>query len=99
MRRALFVLLVGLVICDAAGLESLLLREPCISVADQTPDNACPATCFRCACGQPIVASPTTIAMVVTPVDVPVINPLPSMLLSGPPHDVLHVPKSISLSL
>jgi hypothetical protein len=67
-------------------------------VADQTPDNTCPATCFRCACGQPILAS-ATIAMAVTPVDIPMVEALPSMLLSGPPHDVLHVPKSLSLSL
>jgi len=94
----LFVLLVGLVICDAAGLESLLLREPCISVADQTPDNSCPATCFRCACGQPILAS-ATIVVTVAAIDIPVTEALPSTLLSGPPHDVLHVPKSLSLSI
>jgi hypothetical protein len=96
MRRVLFVMLVSLVMLDAAGLESFLFREPCVSVSDQTPDNGCPATCFRCSCGQPVVTTATPL-IIVTQIEVAGVEGLSSALLSFPPRDVLHVPKPASL--
>jgi len=97
VRRVLFAFIVGLLIFDATGLESLLLPERCESVADRAADNDCPATCARCACGQPSV--PSGVAVVaMTLVHESVFDTPSSAPLSGSPHDVLHIPKTTSLS-
>src|SRR5262245_45919281 len=95
LRRFLFALIVGLLITDAAGLEGFLLPEACASVADKAADNDCPATCARCACGQPVIASVAPV-MTTMPVHVSLVDEPESSLRSGPPHDVLHVPKQTS---
>ena len=95
MRRALFALIVAVIVFDAAGLEGLFIPEPCVSVSEHGPDNDCPAMCVRCSCGQPIlaVALPTMTAIAV---HMQVAEAVAAALLPGSPHDVLHVPKSVS---
>src|SRR5262245_43345489 len=81
-RRVLFGLIVCLLAMDASGLEGLFLPEACASVADRAADNDCPPTCARCACAQPIVASPVTVVMVATVYE-SIIGPMSSALLLG----------------
>ena len=81
-----------------AGLEALMVPEPCTSLVDQLPDSGCAATCLRCACGQPIVASP--MAFVASdPLVASVGYARPLTLPVRPPHDIFHVPKSFSLTV
>ena len=95
LRRFLFTVVLALLICDASGLEALVVSERCTALADTLPDNACPSTCVRCACGQPIVAAAVNV-VAVTPLPIPVGEDLSRALPSRPPHDIFHVPKSTS---
>ena len=96
MRRILVAFIFGLLIVDAAGLDGLIVSERCTSLADTAPDNACPATCLRCACGQPMVAVAVSVATT-TVMQLPVVDDLPLAVLFRPASDIFHVPKSTSL--
>jgi len=97
VRRLALVFVLAFLTCDLSGLGSFLLTERCTSVNDTLPDNACPPTCVRCVCcAQPIVSSA---AILVVDLAEPQFISQPSALavIAAPPHDILHVPKSLSL--
>jgi len=98
VRRLLVAFIFGLLIVDAAGLDGLIVSERCTSLVDTVPDNACPATCLRCACGQPMVAVAVNLGTT-TVIQLPVVDDSPLAVLHRPASDVFHVPKSTSLSL
>ena len=99
MRRALFIMLLALLIADASGVTSLLVPETCaISTSESAPDSGCPAFCVRCTCGccaSPVVPMlPVSVAnAVLRPANVPL--PADQVLASGVPLDILHIPKSL----
>ena len=97
MGRILLALIVGVLLFDASGLDALVLPERCASVADTTPDNNCPSTCIRCACGQPMmtvaVATVSMPAPATQPADEPSTADLPQLS-----RDIFHVPKLASLT-
>jgi len=98
VRRVLLAFVFGLLIWDASGLDALVTTEQCVDFTDSLPDNTCPSTCVRCACGQPIV---TTIVNSVTAsfIKIPFLENLRTTVPARPPHDIFHIPKSISLTL
>lgn len=98
MRRLLFVLTLGLLIWDASGLDALAFEERCSAFTETTPDNDCPSTCVRCACGQPVLAPPVSTLALVS-VETAIVNEVPITLPPSLPHDIFHVPKPISLTL
>jgi hypothetical protein len=97
VRRLAFLLVLALLTCDLAGLDAFLSRERCAAVNDVLPDNDCPPTCVRCACcAQPVVGSVTPVLVLLTEPQV-LTEPRAIWIAPAPPHDILHIPKSISL--
>lgn len=98
MQRFLFLLIVGFLLCDAAGMECLVFAERCTDLADTQPHGTCPPTCFRCACAQPIVPSAASVAAT-RDVLSPFSEAPAALFASAPLADILHVPKTSSLVL
>jgi len=100
MRRALFIAVLAILVSDASGITSLIVREPCtFETSDSTPDGGCPAFCLRCAC--PCCVSAVEHCAPVAISTQAFVVPVPALLLqhlpTGVVHDVLHIPK-ISLT-
>ena len=93
MRRVLFLLIVGLLVGDAAGVDAFVFAERCTSLTDEGPDNSCPALCVRCGCCAqptvPAIAFPTAVILpdrLIAPVAL-------GSVTQGAVPDVFHVPK------
>jgi hypothetical protein len=92
-------IVVGLLVMDATGLEALVSSEPCTSVQDSQPDGGCPALCVRCACcAQPIVPA-ITVAVTAVSIRQPIIDLYSHRLPRTVPSKVFHVPKSASATI
>lgn len=98
MRRAVFGVLLALLIADASGISSLLVPETCtIGASESGPDSGCPAFCVRCACAcctSPIVKT----TAIVSTVHLPRVSgsPVPTDdVIAGVPADILHIPKPL----
>ena len=99
MRRALFIVVLTLLISDASGLSSVLVPETCaIGADDSAPDGGCPAFCVRCTCAccvSSVVYTPA-IALNVEPLPpVAVDCDRPDRLPTGTSSEILHVPKPL----
>ena len=96
VRHLLLVIVLGILVADATGLEALVSPEPCSSIEDTRPDGACPALCVRCACcAQPVVPQ---ISVLLSSMPVPEMFfdlYLPSIPRSAPAK-IFHVPKLAS---
>jgi hypothetical protein len=99
MRRALFRVVLMLLISDASGLSSLLVPEACpIDASDSAPDGGCPAFCVRCTCACCVSSVVYTPAVALTiellpraGVDSDRLDRLPT----GASLEILHVPKPL----
>jgi len=96
MRRALFLVALAILVCDASGITSLLVPEPCaIGTSDSTPDGGCPAFCVRCACPCCVSGVEHSVPVVISaqPFIVPVTVLSLEHLRTGAVRDILHIPK------
>jgi hypothetical protein len=98
MSRALFGMLLALLIADASGINSLLVPETCtIGESESRPDSGCPAFCVRCACAcctSPIVKTAAIASTVLLPRVAR--SPVPADdVNAGVPVDILHIPKPL----
>jgi hypothetical protein len=97
VRRLALILLLAFLTCDLSGLDSFLTQERCTAVNDVLPDNDCPPTCVRCACcAQPVVGSTMPLLVQVAEPQV-LTEPQVVHIVAAPPHDILHIPKTLSL--
>lgn len=93
MRRLLLLIVVGILVMDATGLNAFVSPERCTIAQDSQPDGSCPSLCFRCACcAQPIVPR---IVVTVVPISVrqPAFDLYSHRIPWTVPTEVFHVPK------
>src|ERR1041384_3458049 len=99
MRRALFIVVLMLLILDASGLGSLLVPEACpIDASDSAPDGGCPAFCVRCTCAccvSSVVYTPAVALATELLLRVAVDSDRPDRLPAGTSLEILHVPKPL----
>jgi hypothetical protein len=99
MRRVLFMAVLAVLIADASGFSSLLVRETCpIAANESAPDSGCPAFCVRCTCACCAAAieqtTPPDMAVAAIPPS-PLTLPASRTLPTGNQADILHVPKTL----
>jgi hypothetical protein len=96
VRRFLFVLVLGFLVLDAAGLEALVRPEPCTSAEDTQPDGTCPPTCARCACGVQVIVPDLAVSFASAPVRETFIDLYSRRVPRAVPSKIFHVPKFVS---
>ena len=93
MSRVLLIAVVALLLGDASGIVAFVTPETCTSVTDTQPDGKCPSLCVRCSCcAQPVVPAVAVVGQSYALTTRP-LTAVPSVVLPGSPHDILHVPK------
>jgi len=99
MRRALFLVILAVLLSDASGVSSLLVPETCpIGTRESAPDSGCPAFCVRCtcACCAPSIELSMPPDTAVAPVPLRALTLASSSALPpGSRADILHVPKTL----
>lgn len=93
VKKVLLALVLGILLCDAAGVMAFISPEECTAVTDTLPDGKCPPLCARCACGVPSLAPSRPMLSSALLVPTGAAADVTSAILDTPPHEILHVPK------
>ena len=99
VRRILFLLVLGFLVIDAAGLDAFVRPEPCTSTQDTLPDGACPPTCARCACGVQVIVPDLALSPESAPMQETFIDLYSRRVRRTAPAKIFHVPKVALLGL